>query len=128
LGITRLNVYTGPVSFWLVCGGAYEGANGVAVDNAGSAYVTGFTLSMDFPLMNTIQGAFAGGRNHAFIYKIIGRALPAVTLLIIPDAVSVSRGSTLGYTVTATNTTARGLCFQYWEDVTLPNCATYPPT
>ena len=42
---------------------------GIAVDGAGNAYVTGTTYSTDFPTMNPLQGANAGGRD-AFIAKI----------------------------------------------------------
>jgi uncharacterized protein (TIGR03437 family) len=34
---------------------------GIAVDSAGSAYVTGYTLSTNFPLANAFQGARAAG-------------------------------------------------------------------
>jgi len=40
----------------------------------------------------------------------------------------VARGGVLGYNVTATNTTTTQQCFDYWENVTLPNSTTYPPT
>jgi len=51
-----------------------------------------------------------------------------VMLSLSPDVTSIARGSTLGYTVTATNTTAVQQCFDYWETVTLPNGSTYPAT
>ena len=35
----------------------------IAVDGAGNAYVTGYTLSSDFPTVNALQGAMAGRRN-----------------------------------------------------------------
>ena len=44
-------------------------ANGIAVDQQGNAYVTGFTLSNDFPIVNAFQGQF-GGYADAFITKI----------------------------------------------------------
>ncbi|MFQ5353856.1 MAG: hypothetical protein ACE5DR_02815 [Thermodesulfobacteriota bacterium] len=53
---------------------------------------------------------------------------PAVTLTLTPDTASVPRGGTLGYQITATNTTTSTQCVDYWEDVTLTNGSTYPPT
>jgi photosystem II stability/assembly factor-like uncharacterized protein len=40
----------------------------VAVDPAGSAYVTGRTMATDFPLQNAFQGSFGGGED-AFVTK-----------------------------------------------------------
>jgi len=51
---------------------------------------------------------------------------PTVTLALTPSASSVARGGSLSYDVTATNTTSTTQCFDYWEDVTLPNGSTYP--
>src|SRR5207249_2566281 len=41
----------------------------IAVDSAGNAYITGDTLSVDFPTLNAIQPTNHGGRD-AFIAKI----------------------------------------------------------
>jgi hypothetical protein len=38
-----------------------DGALGIAVDSSGNAYVTGWTLSPDFPIVNAVQSAFRGG-------------------------------------------------------------------
>ncbi len=107
----------------------------IVVDSFGAAYVTGQTCSTDFPLMNPIQGFLGGGvcvafMGDAFITKISGGTPPpaVVTLAVTPDAVSIARGGTLGYNVTATNTTTTQQCFSYWENVTLPNGSTYPTT
>jgi len=51
---------------------------------------------------------------------------PVVTITLVPDVNSVARGGTLGYQATATNTTASSQCFEYWEDVSLPNGAIFP--
>ncbi len=42
---------------------------GIAVDSSGSAYVTGSTLSTDFPTQNAYQGKF-GGYQDAFVTKL----------------------------------------------------------
>lgn len=47
-----------------------ERGNGIAVDADGSAYVTGYTNSKDFPTANPLQAAFAGGNADAFVLKI----------------------------------------------------------
>jgi hypothetical protein len=46
-----------------------EQANGIAVDGPGNAYVTGFTLSHDFPTVRPFQSANAGGFD-VFLSKI----------------------------------------------------------
>jgi len=48
---------------------AGDRANSVAIDGAGNAYVTGLTPSMNFPTVNALQGANAGG-NDMFVTKI----------------------------------------------------------
>ncbi len=42
----------------------------VAVDPAGSAYVTGRTASADFPTVGPVQAAFAGGADDVFVSKL----------------------------------------------------------
>jgi hypothetical protein len=56
--------------------------NGIAVDSAGNAYVTGITYSSDFPTMNPLQAANAGAPD-AFVTKInpAGSALVYSTYL-----------------------------------------------
>jgi uncharacterized repeat protein (TIGR01451 family) len=44
--------------------------NGIAADSAGNAYVTGYTLSGNFPTVNALQPSFGGGFNDAFAAKI----------------------------------------------------------
>jgi len=46
-----------------------ELATGIAVDTAGSAYVTGQTCSEDFPLANPLQGV-PGGNCDAYVAKV----------------------------------------------------------
>ncbi|MCL6600113.1 MAG: SBBP repeat-containing protein, partial [Alicyclobacillus macrosporangiidus] len=43
---------------------------GIAVDSSGSAYVTGFTNSTNFPTQNPFQGSFAGGIYDVFVTKL----------------------------------------------------------
>ena len=52
-------------------GGTYGGdiAQRIAVDSAGSAYITGQTFSVNFPLKTPIQGRYAGNTD-AFVTKL----------------------------------------------------------
>lgn len=43
---------------------------GIAVDAAGTAYVSGWTASTDFPVTNAAQPTFGGGLTDAFVAKI----------------------------------------------------------
>jgi RHS repeat-associated protein len=71
-------------------GGSRDEGHGIAVDSAGSAYVTGLTLSTNFPTMNPITGACEGfcgmgyaARFDAFVTKLhtAGSALVYSTYL-----------------------------------------------
>ncbi|MDE2149501.1 MAG: SBBP repeat-containing protein [Gammaproteobacteria bacterium] len=65
----------------------FEGANAIAVDNNGNAYVAGFTASTDFPTANPLQptnaGGVAGSPGDAFVAKLSadGRSLVYSTYL-----------------------------------------------
>src|SRR4029077_8352244 len=50
-------------------GSGDDGGYGIAVDNADNAYVTGRTISSDFPTKNPLQAAY-GGISDAFVAKI----------------------------------------------------------
>jgi hypothetical protein len=51
-------------------GSGNDQGSGIAVDSAGDAYVTGFTGSTNFPAVNPLQAANAGGTYDAFVAKI----------------------------------------------------------
>jgi RHS repeat-associated protein len=63
-------------------GSGDDGSNGIAVDAAGHAYVTGFTSSPDFPTVNPFQ-ASPGGNRDAFVAKLTptGSAVAYATYL-----------------------------------------------
>ncbi len=103
-----------------------EYTNGLAIDASGNLYAGGFARSTDFPVVSPIQGTFGGGYSDGYVLKISPVPPPVVTLSIQPDGNTYIPGSSYGYTVTATNTTAVQQCFQYWENVTLPGGSTYP--
>jgi hypothetical protein len=60
----------GSIAFSTYLGGLGDDvAFDVAVDSSGSAILTGFTSSINFPLSNAIVGNYKGGRDDAFITK-----------------------------------------------------------
>jgi hypothetical protein len=59
--VTKLNAAGTAFIYSTYLGGTTnDSGNGIAVDSAGNAYVTGGTSSTDFPLVNPNQGTFAG--------------------------------------------------------------------
>lgn len=79
---------TGPASlvYSTYLGGTngWDYGNGIAVDSAGNAYVTGLTESTDFPTTaGALQTAFGGGADDAFVTKLnaAGSALLYSTFL-----------------------------------------------
>lgn len=65
-------------------GGNYgDTGQGIAVDSAGNAYVTGITFSTNFPTVNPLQARYAGGGNDAFVaqFNPAGSALVYSTYL-----------------------------------------------
>jgi len=81
-------------------GSDFDQANGIAVDSAHNAYVTGYTASTNFPTKNPFQGANAGGTYDAFVTKIV---LAADLQITNSAAASVTSGSTLTYTIVVNN-------------------------
>jgi hypothetical protein len=54
----------------IIGGSAGERGQGIAVDGSGNAIVTGYTQSTDFPTVNPLQKAFAGGNADAIVLKL----------------------------------------------------------
>jgi aldose sugar dehydrogenase len=79
-------------------GSADDRGSGIAVNAAGEAYVTGFTVSSNFPTLNPVQGTRGGG-SDAFLTKInaAGNAYVYSTFL------GGSGNETASSTVTSTN-------------------------
>ena len=68
--VAKLNATGSALVFSTYLGGNdFDEGAGIAVDAAGNAYVTGFTISTDFPTANPLQAALAGD-NDAFVAKI----------------------------------------------------------
>jgi hypothetical protein len=51
-------------------GASFDSGSGIAVDDAGNAYIAGYTSSTDFPTRNPIQGTAAGGGYDGFVAKL----------------------------------------------------------
>lgn len=51
-------------------GGGRDSGYAIDVDGSGNAYVTGQTLSLNFPIANPLQGIFGGGFSDAYVAKL----------------------------------------------------------
>lgn len=71
-------------------GNSFDGASGIAVDAQGSAYISGWTASADFPAVHPIQASNGGtgSTEDAFVAKLnpAGTALIYATYLGGPDS------------------------------------------
>ena len=85
--VSKLNAAGSGLVYSTFLGGSnIDAGNGIAVDAAGNAYVTGYTGSSDFPTMNPIQatcGDNCFNRDNAFVTKLnpAGSALVYSTFL-----------------------------------------------
>jgi hypothetical protein len=69
--VTKLDPTGGALVYSTYLGGSQEDyAQGIAVDSAGSAYVTGTTYSFDFPTFNPFQSRNKSGSGTAFVSKL----------------------------------------------------------
>jgi uncharacterized repeat protein (TIGR01451 family) len=83
-------------------GGGSDWGWGVAVDAAGSAYVTGATYSANFPLQSPLQPTYGGEGSDAFVARILAPdADLRLTMTDTPDPAAYL-GSLL-YRITVTN-------------------------
>jgi hypothetical protein len=82
--VTKINAAGTALVYSTYLGGnGNEQARGIAVDSAGSAYVTGFTNSTNFPTANAIDSTIGGNGDDAFVTKLnaAGNALVYSTYL-----------------------------------------------
>lgn len=76
--VTKISANGSALVYSTFLGGSTdEQGFGIAVDGEGDAYITGLTLSDDFPTINAVQPAFHGGASDLFITKmsVDGRSL-----------------------------------------------------
>ena len=64
-------------------GSGNDWGDGITVDGAGSAYITGYTTSTNFPTQSAYQATLQGGRQNVFVTKLspAGNALVYSTYL-----------------------------------------------
>jgi hypothetical protein len=95
LFVTKLNPTGSALAYSTYLGGSdYDIGEGIAVDSSGNAYVTGITVSTDFPTMNPLQPANAGG-GDVFVTELN----PAGSALVYSTYLGGS-GSDGGYSIT----------------------------
>jgi hypothetical protein len=69
--VVKLNASGNALTYSTYLGGSgIDGATAIAIDAAGSAYVTGFTASANFPTVNSMQRVFGGGSFDGFVAKL----------------------------------------------------------
>jgi Beta-propeller repeat len=69
--VSKLNAAGSGLVYSTFLGGAgFDGAEGIGVDDAGNAYVVGFTGSIDFPTTNAFQSALRSSYGNAFVAKL----------------------------------------------------------
>jgi hypothetical protein len=83
-----------------------DGGRSIAQTTNGAYIVAGYTKS------------FGVGGSDIYLLKLVDEP-PNVTITLLPDATTVERGGTLGYTVEVTNNTVEDQTFEYWSDVYL---------
>ncbi len=87
--VTKINAAGNALAYSSVFGGSSdEDPAAIATDSSGNAYITGYTVSTDFPIVNQIPGGCPPGCNSGYSYSVFvtevsadGSALPYSTLL-----------------------------------------------
>jgi hypothetical protein len=69
--VTELNATGTALRYSTYLGGSgQDEGDGIAVDGAGNAYITGLTASTNFPLRNAFQSAYGGNAADSFVAKL----------------------------------------------------------
>jgi Calx-beta domain/Beta-propeller repeat/Domain of unknown function (DUF4214) len=85
--LTKFNVGGSALTYSTYFGGSGgDTALAVAVDSANSMYMTGRTASTNFPTLNPVQSANAGGTQDAFVMKISDPPAPVTSTVQFQQA------------------------------------------
>ncbi|MFC2171039.1 SBBP repeat-containing protein [Acidobacteriota bacterium] len=88
--ITKLSPDGAPLAYSTYLGGQKkDNVHAIALDATGDVYLTGWTRSSDFPVINPIFTDQNGGHDDVFVTKILDLDLPTVILV----AVDISPGA-----------------------------------
>jgi uncharacterized repeat protein (TIGR01451 family) len=108
--LTKLNEMGSALAYSTYLGGSdADLATHVAVDASGNAFVTGWTLSTDFPTTNPLQGTHSGGVFDVFVLKIDDMDPPPaattadLSLTKTSSRSQINSGDTFQYSLTVTN-------------------------
>ncbi len=97
--VTKLSVDGKTLVYSTYLGGSTNDlGNSIAVDGAGSAYVTGFARSTDFPTQNPEQPANAGSTD-AFVAKLLAPAAASFALSVNTTGAGAAAASASGAVV-----------------------------
>ncbi len=101
--VSKLNATGSMLVYSTYLGGnGIDEGSGIAIDNVGNCYVTGYTGSgINFPIKNPLQPAFGGGIWDAFAAKIDPLSATATTLISFPNP--SSQGQVVTFTAAVTS-------------------------
>jgi uncharacterized protein (TIGR03437 family) len=102
--VAKLNAAGSALVYSTYLGGnGHDFSEGVAVESSGKAYVTGYTSSTDFPMVNPLQASNGGGGGGAFVAKIDAGAAQC-DYSITPTSAAPSTGGGTGSVAVAAPT------------------------
>jgi hypothetical protein len=123
--IARLNSSGATLDYSTLMGSSGNQAGfGIAIDNTGASYVTGFTSSSSFPTLSPLQAA-SGGSGDAFVQKISGAATPSTTVQFASSSYTVGEGDgQVNITISRSGDTTGGSSVGYAtsDSAGLQNC------
>ncbi|MHB8728224.1 MAG: DUF7948 domain-containing protein [Sulfuricaulis sp.] len=115
---------TGAIAYSTYLGAGYDQVYGIAVDTAGSAYITGETGSTSFPAVNPIPGSSCPG---PFITKFTA---PPGNTLAYSTCIGIGQTTDNTFTTNGIAVDAQGSAYiaGYTESATFPMVNAYQPT
>ena len=103
--VSKLNAAGSALLYSSFVGGDYyDGATGIALDSSGNAYLTGFSLSADFPTVNPLQGPSGGDCDFVLFPDVCS---DAVVLQMNADGSALTYSTYLG--MAGTNESGTGI-------------------